>query len=37
MLLRSCAGEKKVWSVVRVPTVEEEDRRQLHRELRTLK
>jgi transposase len=36
MLLRSCAGEKKVWSVVRVPTVEEEDRRQLHRELRTL-
>ena len=37
MLLRSCAGEPKVWSVVRVPTVEEEDRRQLHRELRTLK
>jgi len=26
-----------VWSVVRVPTVDEEDRRQLHRELRTLK
>lgn len=37
MLLRYDAGEKKVWSVVRVPTVEEEDRRQLHRELRTLK
>jgi len=37
MLLRYCAGESKVWSVVRVPTVEEEDRRQLHRELRTLK
>jgi transposase len=37
MLLRSCAGEPKVWSVVRVPRVEEEDRRQLHRELRTLK
>jgi transposase len=26
-----------VWSVVRVPTCEEGDRRQLHRELRTLK
>ena len=37
MLLRYDAGEKKVWSVVRVPTVAEEDRRQLHRELRTLK
>ncbi|MGQ0551132.1 MAG: IS110 family transposase [Armatimonadota bacterium] len=37
MLLRYHAGEAKVWSVVRVPTVEEEDRRQLHRELRTLK
>src|SRR6266516_3089233 len=32
---RAC--ERAVWSVVRVPTVEEEDRRQLHRELRTLK
>ena len=37
MLLRYHAGESKVWSVVRVPTVEEEDRRQLHRELRTWK
>src|SRR5207244_1050121 len=37
MLLRYHAGERAVWSVVRVPTVEEEDRRQLHRELRTLK
>jgi transposase len=37
MLMRYHAGEQKVWSVVRVPTVEEEDRRQLHRELRTLK
>ena len=37
MLLRYYAGEPRVWSVVRVPTVEEEDRRQLHRELRTLK
>jgi transposase len=33
MLLRHVAGEKKVWSVVRVPRVDEEDRRQWHREL----
>ena len=37
MLLRHAAGEKKVWSVVRVPSVAEEDRRQLHRELLTTK
>ena len=37
MLLRFHAGERDVWSVVRVPTAEAEDRRQLHRELRTLK
>jgi len=37
MLLRHAAGEKKVWSVVRVPSVVEEDRRQLHRELLTTK
>ena len=37
MLLRHSAGETKVWSVVRVPSVEEEDRRQLHRELTTAK
>jgi transposase len=37
MLIRYHYGEHKVWSVVRVPSVEEEDRRQLHRELRTLK
>src|SRR5262245_49680007 len=37
MLLRHHAGERGVWSIVRVPTVEQEDRRQLHRELRTLK
>lgn len=37
MLVRYHAGGSKVWSVVRVPTVDEEDRRQLHRELRTLK
>jgi transposase len=35
MLLRHSAGEKKVWSVVRVPSVDEEDRRQLHREMLT--
>src|SRR5438034_1133309 len=32
MLLRYHAGERAVWSVVRVPTVEAEDRRQLYRE-----
>ena len=37
MLLRHAAGEKKVWSVVRVPSVDDEDRRQLHRELLTTK
>ncbi len=30
-------GEKKVWSVVHVPSVDAEDERQLHRELMTLK
>lgn len=33
MLLRYDAGERRVWSVVHVPTPVEEDRRQLHREL----
>jgi len=37
MLLRYAAGERKVWSIVRVPSVEEEDRRQLHRALATAK
>lgn len=37
MLVRSELGDERVWSVVRVPTVDEEDRRQLHRELLTLK
>src|SRR5579864_604677 len=37
MLIRYHAGDSRVWSVLRVPTVEEEDRRHLHRELRTLK
>lgn len=34
MLLRYLAGERRVWSVVRVPTAEEEDRRHLHREMK---
>jgi transposase len=37
MLLRYAAGEKGLWSVVRVPSAEQEDARHLHRELRTLK
>jgi transposase len=36
-LLRYHGGEKKVWSVVQVPGVEDEDRRQLHRDLLELK
>lgn len=37
LLLRYHGGERKVWSVVRVPSVEQEDARQLHREVATLK
>jgi transposase len=37
MLLRYHSGESKVWHVVRVPNVEQEDGRQLHRELSSLK
>jgi transposase len=37
MLVRYHSGEKKVWSVVHVPSVEAEDARHLHRELATLK
>jgi len=37
MLLRHMAGERKVWSVVRVPSVVDYDRQQLHRELLTAK
>ena len=37
MLIRYEYGEHKVWSVVRAPSPEEEDRRQLHRELRSLR
>lgn len=32
LLLRACAGEHKVWSEVRVPTVDQEDGRRLQRE-----
>jgi len=35
MLLRYVAGEQRVWSIVRVPSIEAEDRRQLHRALAT--
>jgi transposase len=37
MLMRYQGGEKRVWAVARVPTVEQEDGRQLHRELEVLK
>jgi transposase len=37
MLLRRMAGEQKVWSVVRVPSMADEERQQLHRELLTTK
>lgn len=37
MLVRYHHGEPKVWSVVPVPSVTEEDQRQLHRELMALK
>lgn len=33
MLMRASLGDPKVWSVLHVPTVAAEDRRQLHREL----
>jgi transposase len=36
MLVRYKLGERKVWSVVSVPSAAEEDSRHLHRELRTL-
>jgi transposase len=37
LLLRYESGERKAWSVVRVPSDAEEDARQLHRELLTVK
>jgi transposase len=36
MLMRHHIGDPRVWSVVRVPSVKEEDRRQLNRELEAL-
>ncbi len=36
MLIRYSYGEQRIWSVVRVPSMEEEDRRQLHREMSAL-
>jgi len=36
MLIRWHSGERKLWSIVQVPDPEDEDRRQLHRELITL-
>jgi transposase len=37
MLVRWHNGERKVWAVVHAPSAEDEDRRQLHRELTALK
>ena len=37
MLLRYAQGERQVWPVVKVPAVEAEDHRHLHRDLETLK
>jgi transposase len=37
MLIRWHHGERNVWSVVQVPSVADEDRRQLHRDLLELK
>jgi len=37
MLIRYHCGEKKVWSVVNVPSVEAEDKRHLHRQLASFK
>lgn len=37
MLIRYSLGEKKIWSVICVPSAEDEDGRHLHRELSTLK
>src|SRR4249919_1799108 len=37
MLMRYAQGERQVWQVVNVPSVEAEDQRHLHRDLETLK
>src|ERR1700693_1619277 len=36
MLMRYHAGERRLWSVARVPTAQEEDARRVHRELARL-
>lgn len=37
MLLRFAGGEQRVWRVLRVPSIEQEDARRVHRELERLK
>jgi transposase len=37
LLIRYHGGERRVWSVVHIPSVEEEDARRLHREMERLK
>ena len=37
MLMRYAQGERQVWQVVKIPSVEAEDQRHLHRDLETLK
>jgi transposase len=37
MLIRYHHGERQVWQVLKVPSVEAEDQRHLHRDLETLK
>src|SRR5919198_2364001 len=37
MLIRYHHGERQVWQVVKIPSVEAEDQRHLHRDLETLK
>src|SRR2546428_7796215 len=37
MVMRYAQGERQVWQVVKVPSVEAEDHRHLHRDLETLK
>jgi transposase len=37
MLIRYHHGERQVWQVIKVPSVEAEDQRHLHRDLETLK
>jgi transposase len=36
MLIRYRAGERRVWSVLRVPTAQQQDERRVHRELERL-